>query len=313
MQCILCHNADLYCKNKVDLSKLKRLWNKSYFQNETVDFFDNCKELSLYECKMCSLGFYHPFIMGDDKFYNKLSSNQWYYSHEDKTEYTYANTFLKDNNNLLDVGCGIGRFKEYITAKNVRFTGLELNTKAISEAKEKGLNVINCRIEDFCKNNKEEFDVVTTFQVLEHISNIESYVKSMIDCLKINGLLIIAVPNNESFISIARNNVLNMPPHHVLLWNKQSLTYLANKYNMDILHILEETVSNIHKKWYYHTIVYKNLKKLLGQNVNILSFNFFDRVLSKISSGLSLVLSFFNIKTHLKHKGQNIIIVMRKK
>jgi 2-polyprenyl-3-methyl-5-hydroxy-6-metoxy-1,4-benzoquinol methylase len=77
----------------------------------------------------------------------------------------------------------------------------------------------NLLIQDFCKTHKNEFDVVCFFQVLEHIKDVDSFMRSSITILKNKGKILIAVPNNDAFVMKydylrGVGNVPPPPPHH---------------------------------------------------------------------------------------------------
>jgi 2-polyprenyl-3-methyl-5-hydroxy-6-metoxy-1,4-benzoquinol methylase len=154
---------------------------------------------------------------------------------------------------VLEIGCGPGdfllRIKERIGAQCV---GIELNNKAIDEANEKGLTVFHESIKQHARVNKEVYDVVCSFQVLEHISNVNEFLEAQISCLRTGGTLIISVPNNDSWLKRGYN-ILNMPPHHMGLWNKKSLKNLAKLFNLKIDRVAFEPLQEYHVEYYNQT------------------------------------------------------------
>jgi len=53
---------------------------------------------------------------------------------------------------------------------------LDLSSKAVDLAKKDKINVLPIPIEEFSLENKEGFDVVSIFQVIEHISSLDIFV-----------------------------------------------------------------------------------------------------------------------------------------
>jgi SAM-dependent methyltransferase len=104
-------------------------------------------------------------------------------------------------------------------------------------------------IEDFAQKHYQEFDVVCSFQVLEHITALNSFIMSQMGVLKSGGRLIIGVPNNDSFIREDSNDVLNRPPHHANLWTADSLKYLSNLYPVELERIYYEPLQSYHVNW----------------------------------------------------------------
>ena len=80
---------------------------------------------------------------------------------------------------MLDVGSGRGVFSKYLDS-SIDYTGLELSSEAVQLAKEDQINVLNMTIEDFAKTTQKKYDFIVSFQVLEHIEDIESFMNSLI-------------------------------------------------------------------------------------------------------------------------------------
>jgi SAM-dependent methyltransferase len=120
----------------------------------------------------------------------------------------------------------------------------------------------NLLIQDFCKIHEEEFDAVCFFQVLEHIRDVDSFMRSAIKILKNKGKLLIAVPNNDAFVTKYDylKGVGNVPPHHVGLWGKQSLINTGQYYGLKLLAIKEQPLPQ-NLAGHYYTL---KMKKSLG-------------------------------------------------
>ena len=133
-------------------------------------------------CTSCGLKFFSPSVTGDEHFYyNVLQNPDLYYMDDNKAEYNFASRFITLNDNVLDIGCGKGAF-----SKNIRFntyTGLELSTNAKKLANDNGIQIFNQKIQEHSISNQEKYNVVCTFQVLEHVdtSEIYTFLKSAFD------------------------------------------------------------------------------------------------------------------------------------
>jgi 2-polyprenyl-3-methyl-5-hydroxy-6-metoxy-1,4-benzoquinol methylase len=101
----------------------------------------------------------------------------------------------KDANNILDIGAGTGDFLKHIKSETRSVFGIEPNKKARALASKKGINLEES-IADF---KGKTFDVITMWHVLEHVPNLEETIKKIEALLSPNGVLIIAVPNYNSF------------------------------------------------------------------------------------------------------------------
>lgn len=226
---------DLYRSQRIDVSR----------------FFISTDTISLYECMDTNYRFFYPqFIFGDNEFYQDLYSKIPGYYHSNRWEHEQALKMLPKNCTLLEVGCGDGYFLEASKERCLTSEGIELNTKAVDKARAKGLQVSELTIQNFTESNKKKFDVVCCFQVLEHIYDVHSFITSMLQCLSHQGMLIIAVPNNNPYLfKHDQDHFLNLPPHHAGLWNIQSLTNLEKFYPIKVSKIMYEPLVEL-KLWY---------------------------------------------------------------
>lgn len=197
-------------------------------------YFDNLKSIQIYRCQETGYRFYYPFnLEGSSEFYQALQMFSWYYQ-DCKWEFKLASKVVKLQDLVLEVGCGRGAFLDKIQNKGASCTGLEFNKDAIAVGRNKGLNIFNQTIQEHAQANPERYDVVCYFQVLEHVSNVKEFIQSSVDALKPGGKLIICVPNNDAFIKYAEEPVTNMPPHHMGLWNKKSLSNIQSLFNVKL-------------------------------------------------------------------------------
>lgn len=106
------------------------------------------------------------------------------------------------NAKVLDVGCGGGLFLSLLKAEGAQVTGIELSdSRAHYAATRHGLEIHKVPIEsDFWqKEYQAYFDAVTLWDVIEHVNFPEQTLKSAINVLKRDGLLLIDTPSRDSF------------------------------------------------------------------------------------------------------------------
>ena len=246
-------------------------------------------------------------MFANSDFYEKLQDNDWYYMPW-KWEHEIAFNLIGENSKVLEVGSAKGNFLHSLAEnKNCSCVGLEFNKKAIEESNSSKFQVFNSSIEEFSKTNNNSFDIVCSFQVLEHISDVKSFLAAKVQCLKKGGNLIISVPNNNSFISLDNNNILNFPPHHVGRWNKKSLQYLEKIFPLKTYKIFYEPIQEYHKKWYNETL--NNQVKSITKNHFILS-----RIYWKLPSFLKKVFHqlLLSVLKMTYKNGHSIIIIFKK-
>ena len=94
--------------------------------------------------------------------------------------------------------------------------------------------------------NPQRYDIICSFQVLEHVTEVGEFIDACLKCLKPGGLLIYAVPNNNPFLyKHDKFNVLNLPPHHAGLWNKISLLNIEKFFDLTVINYKVEPIDNL--------------------------------------------------------------------
>lgn len=259
-------------------------------------FFDK-SDITLYKCKKTGYRFYYPFSsIGDAKFYEDLSKNRVnYYSR--RWEHQEAFSFINKSDSVLEIGSGFGSFLSLLMENDIKSKGLELNPYAVEKCKNDGLNVEGKLIQEVAKCCKKEYDVVCSFQVLEHVTDVHSFIDSSIKTLKKNGKLIIGVPNNNPYLFVNdKYHTLNLPPHHAGLWDEKSLKSLEKIFQIKLEKIIFEPIKYNYN--YFINSYIHNLKDGFYKKI-ILGLNRFSPSLLK-----SLICSFV--------KGRNVLAIYHK-
>ena len=150
------------------------------------------------------------------------------------------NSFATEEKTILDIGAGTGDFLQYISKHNWRVSGVEPNEKARNLAKSKNLNLLR----DLSSFNNEKFDVITLWHVLEHIPNLKEQIEQFHHLLKPNGVLVIAVPNFESYDAKYYKEYWAAydVPRHLWHFSKKGIKRLFTKYNF--------VQKSIHPLWF---------------------------------------------------------------
>lgn len=214
-------------------------------------FFSDTAQVDIFECLDTSYRFYYPFdISGDEEFYAYLQNKVGYYAHW-RWEHQITSSQIEPQQKILEIGCGTGEFLERVKQeKKAECVGLELNQQAINKSKCKELEMYNQTIEQHAANNGNKYDVVCSFQVLEHVTDVKSFLESSITCLKEKGLLIIGVPNNNPYLfQNDKFHTLNLPPHHMGLWNEKSLRNIDKFFDIKLKKIMIEPLFDTDYFW----------------------------------------------------------------
>ena len=155
-----------------------------------------------------------------------------------KKKLNLINSFSKDTNNLLDIGCGTGDFLQMAQNNNWTVFGIEPNEQARNIANKKTNNAV-FNIEQLLQFHEHTFDVITLWHVLEHLPNLENHIKQFKKLLKPNGVLIIAVPNYTSFDASYYKHFWAAydVPRHLWHFNKTAISKLVSKQSMEVIKI----------------------------------------------------------------------------
>ncbi len=144
-----------------------------------------------------------------------------YYKIKDKIDFLEG---LK----ILDIGCGGGLISEPMARLGAKVTGIDASEKNIiiakthSEKSKLKINYLNSTPESL--NEFEKFDIILNLEVIEHVENVDLFIKSCHKLLKKKGLMFTATLN-RSFVSyikaiIGAEYVLRWLPIGTHDWNK---------------------------------------------------------------------------------------------
>ena len=175
---------------------------------------------------------------------------------------------IKDNSNeplknlsVLDIGCGCGLMSEPITRLGGKVTGIDASEKNIKVAQlhaEKNnlkINYLNKSPENL--DDIEKYDVILNLEIVEHVEDLQLYLKSCSRLLKKNGIMFTATLNRTftSFIKaiLGAEYVLRWLPIGTHDWNKfvkpEELESLITSLNFQIKDIKGLEFKPISRKW----------------------------------------------------------------
>ena len=163
--------------------------------------------------------------------------------------------------NILDIGCGGGLISEPMARLGGIVTGIDASEKNINVAnlhsKKSGLkiNYLNTSPENL--NNFEKYDVILNLEIVEHVDNVNLYIKSCYKLLKKGGLMFTATLN-RSFLSyikaiIGAEYILRWLPIGTHDWNKfikpEELEKYLSKEKFSTMDIKGLNFNPFIKKW----------------------------------------------------------------
>ena len=147
---------------------------------------------------------------------------------------------------ILDIGCGGGLLSEPLHRLGANITGIDASNKNIKVAKLHSKKQ-NLKINYLCTSpekikNKKKFDVILNMEIVEHVENVEFFLKSCSNLLKKNGIMFVATINKTLksyiFAIIGAEYVLRWLPIGTHEWEKfvrpEDLKRILKKKNMSL-------------------------------------------------------------------------------
>jgi 2-polyprenyl-3-methyl-5-hydroxy-6-metoxy-1,4-benzoquinol methylase len=125
---------------------------------------------------------------------------------------------------LLDVGCSCGYFLEVAAARGFDVHGVEFSPAAIAAASPK----VRPRILEGTLDSVQiegGFDVVSAFDLIEHVRNPKSFLRRCAALLSPGGVLLLSTPDTGHFLRLVMRSWWPMlqPMQHLFLFSRRAL------------------------------------------------------------------------------------------
>src|SRR5690348_6160158 len=194
---------------------------------------------TIYRCSSCGLAQtdlkknYEDFVV---EHYNKGyfsgdPTRSAYINYKDDKQFIVKNMrqFLrkirkyKPKGKLLDVGCALGFFAELAREQGYDVYGFDPSSYAVMEAKKLvGSSRIKQGTIAAVSYPKKTFDVITLFDVFEHLADPAGDIAKLSTFLKDDGIMVIATGDSASILAriLKRRWTFYIPPQHLFFFNK---------------------------------------------------------------------------------------------
>jgi len=162
---------------------------------------------------------------------------------------------------LLDIGCGGGLLSEPMCRLGAKVTGIDASKKNIDIAKihakknDLKINYINASPEKL--DTKKKFDVILNMEIVEHVENLDLFLKISSNLLSKNGIMFVATINRSlksyAFAIIGAEYILRWLPIGTHDWNKfvkpNELVNFSDKNKLKLISIDGVKFNPISNEW----------------------------------------------------------------
>jgi 2-polyprenyl-3-methyl-5-hydroxy-6-metoxy-1,4-benzoquinol methylase len=286
--CLLCEGTGIEVLDSLTGVQIRSLWQGAgmTMNDECMGLVTENRLVKLYQCKACNFRFYDPMLAGNAMFYSRLTGNNYYAN--DRPEFFRTREFSQavKAKRIMDVGCGGGAFLKIMQEAGFKVIGLELNTKAIAQSRAQGFEVHGRLLHELTPDiARGQFDLISLFQVLEHVPNPVLVMRQAAQWLAPEGHIAISVPAEEGIIRITPYDVSNWPPHHVSRWHRSNFETLSQVTGLRLVSSGTDQLfgSEIEQRWLAHNQSAQVLGKSIYPGGNLL-----PKVISQIYRKLGL-------------------------
>lgn len=194
---------------------IRRLWQA-----------DECIVL---RCGDCGFGFGVPFVSGDEDFYALLHENRDYPGWRWDYDVAFNEAVRKiKGGRILDIGAGAGVFLRQLDS-NWECYAVEGSELTRRELEARGIRVFR-NLSKVAAAEARTFQVITLFQVLEHVADFNVLLHECHRLLKNGGVIVITVPDGDAMIRQEKlTGCPDMPPNHINKWTPSSLMKVLNR------------------------------------------------------------------------------------
>jgi 2-polyprenyl-3-methyl-5-hydroxy-6-metoxy-1,4-benzoquinol methylase len=220
-------------------------------------------DYAMMKCAKCGLVYATPAVPGNACFYAWITSTQNYYQ-SSRWEWGVVSGLLAKGakKKLLEIGCGTGNFLAFISSRlDIDAVGIDTHAPSVDACANKGLNAKHSDLAQFIQRQPESrYDAICAFHCLEHVDDPRSLIQLMSKALAPGGRIFISVPYSPTSLDAVQADCMNLPPHHLTQWNKNSLVRLGKVVGLDVDVLTDDGifVDSMARTFYWYFI--SNLK-----------------------------------------------------
>lgn len=197
--------------------------------------------VKIYRCENC-LAMWHDEILDNNSYYESAeyrealegtTLEQDFYRFHDKDnldKFLYTGTDIFRNKIIADIGCGCGSFLDFVSGAANQVVAIEPSEIYRGVMQKKGYETYAYASEALEKWT-DAIDVVTSFDVIEHVEKPDNFMKDVYKLLKEGGIGIIGTPTEtpvmRSFLGEIYDRELLFSTQHLWVLGEKNLKMMA--------------------------------------------------------------------------------------
>ena len=228
-QCPLCGSRNQNCKVKIQ--------SKAYWSSGREILFP-INGIDLIKCGNCNLVYKNQWL--DDILMDETNNAQLQETWSRKLGYDmakYTNIIEKMSpkvKKIIDIGSGSQYFAKIAGNLGYKVDVHDTHELNDCEQKENARHFV-CSIQKLGELADIKYDLITMFDVIEHLTTPLEDMQALKMCLEDHGKILIETGNAEkSMIELSKWWYMLLPEHNIA-WNKSSIEYITNKLDAELL------------------------------------------------------------------------------
>lgn len=146
----------------------------------------------------------------------------------------------RKTNRLLDVGCGAGHFLAVAKSRGWEVFGTEFSPAALRLCQSKGIQMFEGSLPELLRKGeelnllREEFDVLTSIEVIEHLGEPHEDLSAMHKLLRSGGLMYLTTPNFNAVGRMRYRSAYQVIgyPEHLCYYTPKTLHTALSKHGL---------------------------------------------------------------------------------
>lgn len=194
-------------------------------------------------CEHCGFGSLEPLPSENDlleiyqeDYHNYLDDSD--YLADAQKKYEFVKNYLVPQDRILDIGCGLGHFLAIAKADGVEVQGYDISVEAAKLCQTRFNISVNSNHFNTNLFQSSSFDLITGFDVIEHIVNFKDSLAAYHQWLKQNGLLMITTPDLDSWdakILGTKWYGFTRIPQHINYFDRRSIQMILEESGFEII------------------------------------------------------------------------------